>query len=168
MSSTKISSNFESFWQSLEPKAKGTGMSDGDLAHARSSVKNVLVAAGWSDSSGRIEFLSSADQAACENAALAEVQRIAPSLVQSRKLVFTDGFHPTRHSLSAQTQPQAALAEMTPVVSSNFHPTLAKVGDNCPRCSGAMQAVGLVNDRSALYCPKDRVVMPLPSGVSLR
>lgn len=162
----KISSTFESFWQSLEVKAKELGVGDGDLPQLRSGVKNVLVAAGWSNTSGKLEFLSASDQSACEAAAMAEMQRVAPAMAQSRKLTFTSGFNPTKHNLSASTT-TTEMASVSPVTSA-FSPMMAKVGDTCPRCSGSMQAVGLVNERSALYCPKDRVVMPLPSGVTLR
>jgi hypothetical protein len=167
----KITGTFDSFWQSIEADVKDLGISDGDLAHARSSVKSVLVAAGWADPSGSVNFLSESDKASCKAAAEAEVARLAPVMNQSRKLSFSAGFQPTKNSLTASTTTAAgAFTEMANVqtVSSNFSPALAKLGDACPRCSGTMQPVGLVNDRAALYCPKDRVVQPLPLGVSLR
>ena len=161
----KISGTFENFWQDLERKAKDQGVGDGDLSQVRRAVKNVLIAAGWADAAGNVEFLSEADKTACKAAADAEVARVVPAMAQARTLNFTAGFHPTKNALQASTA-----TEMTAVspVSAAFNPVLAKVGDKCPRCEGSMQAVGLVNERAALYCPKDRVVMPLPSGVSLR
>lgn len=168
---SKITGTFDNFWQPIEAKAKALGVSDGDLPHVRSSVKNVLIASGWADPAGAVNFLSDTDKGACLAAAEAEVARLAPAMNQSRKLTFSAGFQPTKHNLSASTTTApGAFTEMANVqtVSSNFSPTMAKVGDACPRCSGAMQPVGLVNDRAALYCPKDRVVQPLPSGVSLR
>lgn len=164
----KITGTFDSFWQSLEGTAKDLGVTDGDLPQLRTSVKSVLVAAGWADPSGKTEFLSASDEKACRAAAETEVSRLAPALAQARQLVFTSGFHPTKNSLSAASAPVVTEMTSAQTVTSSFQPQMAKVGDSCPRCSGPMQAVGLVNDRSALYCPKDRVVEPLPVGVSSR
>jgi hypothetical protein len=165
----KITGTFDNFWSSIEAKARELGAVDGDLPQIRIAVKNVLVTAGWADVSGIVNFLSETDKASALSAATAEVQRLSPALTQARKLTFTAGFQPTKGSLSASASASPVL-EMSNVesVSSSFSPQMAKVGDACPRCSGSMQPVGLVNDRSALYCPKDRVVMPLPTGVSLR
>lgn len=164
---TKITGTFDNFWTSIEAKAKELGVVDGDLPQVRTAVKNVLVTAGWADISGAVNFLSDKDKAAAVSAATAEVQRLSPTIAQSRKLTFNSGFQPTKNSLSANTTTSLEMSNVQSV-SSNFAPQMAKVGDACPRCSGSMQPVGLVNERSALYCPKDRVVMPLPAGVSLR
>lgn len=163
----KITGTFDNFWSSIEAKAKELGVVDGDLPQVRTAVKNVLVTAGWADVSGIVNFLSDNDKAAALSAATAEVQRLSPAISQSRKLTLTAGFQPTKNSLSANTTTTLEMSNVESV-SSSFTPQMAKVGDACPRCSGSMQPVGLVNDRSALYCPKDRVVMPLPTGVSLR
>jgi len=163
----KITGTFDNFWSSIEAKAKELGVVDGDLPQVRTAVKNVLVTAGWADVSGIVNFLSDNDKAAALSAATAEVQRLSPAISQSRKLTLTAGFQPTKNSLSANTTTTLEMSNVESV-SSSFAPQMAKVGDACPRCSGSMQPVGLVNDRSALYCPKDRVVMPLPTGVSLR
>lgn len=167
----KIVGTFENFWLPLEAKAKAVGVKDGDLTAVRASVKNLLVTAGWSDSAGNTSFLSASDQASCLAAAEAEVSRVAPTVAASRKLVVSSGFHPTKASVSAGISPPMTLTEMSsvPTVSaSNFRPEMGKAGDRCPRCSATMEPVGLVNDRAALYCAKDRVVTPLPSGTSLR
>jgi hypothetical protein len=163
----KITGTFDNFWSSIEAKAKELGVVDGDLPQVRTAVKNVLVTAGWADVTGIVNFLSDNDKAAALSAATAEVQRLSPAISQSRKLTLTAGFQPTKNSLSANTTTTLEMSNVESV-SSSFTPQMAKVGDACPRCSGSMQPVGLVNDRSALYCPKDRVVMPLPTGVSLR
>jgi hypothetical protein len=162
-----ITGTFDNFWSSIEAKAKELGVVDGDLPQVRTAVKNVLVTAGWADVSGGVNFLSDNDKAAALSAATTEIQRLSPTISQSRKLTFTAGFQPTKNRLSANTTTTLEMSNVESV-SSSFTPHMAKVGDACPRCSGSMQPVGLVNDRSALYCPKDRVVMPLPTGVSLR
>jgi hypothetical protein len=163
----KITGTFDNFWSSIEAKARELGAVDGDLPQIRSAVKNVMVTAGWADVSGSVNFLSKSDKASALSAATAEVQRLSPAITHARKLTFTAGFQPTKGSLSASASPVLEMSNVESV-SSSFSPQMAKVGDACPRCSGSMQPVGLVNDRSALYCPKDRVVMPLPTGVSLR
>lgn len=162
---TKISGTFEQLWQDLEVSAKTAGIIDGDLDIVRSSVKNLLVTAGWADPSGVVSFVSTSDQATCVEAAKTELARLAPTLSTQRKLVTAEL---SSHQNKMQVLSAGAATDFTGTGVSASAPTMAKAGDRCPRCSGAMEPVGLVNDRAALYCDKDRVVLPLPFGTSLR
>lgn len=162
----KISSSYEDFWQVLEAKAKELGLTDGDLPHVFTAVKNVVVSAGWADQTGAMSFLSESDKEACVQASFAEIERIAPKLEHERKLTFKSGFSPTKSNLKPGTT--TAQISSTGTLSSSSLVAMGKPGDRCPRCSGSMQPVGLVNDKAALYCPKDRVVLPLAGDASIR
>lgn len=149
---------FENLWTNiLSAKAASAGVSDGDLDEVRSSVKSALVSAGWVESSGACSFLSNTDKGNCLTAAAEQIQRVAPNLVNNRKV--------TR----MQVMSASATTDFAPnnAVSASL-PGMAKVGDRCSKCSGTMDVVGLVNDRAGLYCSRDRVVLPLPSGTSLK
>lgn len=174
--------SFESLWsRHLEPKAKAHGVRDGDVSKVRTAVKNLLVTAGWADQNGATSFGSIKDFNACLSAATQTIDRVAPPLAAERKLTTVRaGFTPTKSQMlagSAVALP-AATGEWTPVTLESvpevqvaavtFSPLLAKLGDKCPRCSGSMQPVALVNDRAALYCNRDRVVLPLPPEQTMR
>ena len=156
-----ISGSFDDLWNSgLVDIAKKVGLSGSDIASIRSAVKNRFVSAGWADTNGNLDFVSDADAAF----ALGEAKKIVDS--RSRKVHASrtlNAHHnpsnsPTRTSLSASSN--VGLMDHPSVSVGSFSPKLASPGDPCPRCNSTMEAVLLANNKSALYCTKDRVVVP--------
>lgn len=153
--------DFESVWKNvLVPKASALGAVDGDLDKLRSKVKNYLASAGWVLPSGEMSFVSKTDKASCLSAAADQIARVVPTLVESRRV--------TRMQVTAATVSANFVSDPAAHVSASALPGMASMGDRCPRCSGSMEPVGLVNDRVGLYCTRDRVVLPLPEGTQLR
>lgn len=169
----KISGTFDQLWTSdMESKAKALGVIDGDLHRVRASVKNLLVTAGWAANDGSLSFTSETDRSNAITASMQVLTSTAQRTAAERRVtVAPRGSTPTKASIlqaSAAAPPQSAsFSSASPVRVASF-PALAKVGDRCPRCNGNMDPVGLVNDRGALYCPRDRVVLPLSPDVSVR
>ncbi len=163
-----IKTTFETIWEkSLETVARQNGAVDGDLHRVRTAAKNLLVAAGWAQPSGDCSFVSDADLQACVSAAVPAVTRAAKQAESERRLAPpTPGLSPTKRQIMAGAETvELTSAQLT---ASAFSPQMAQVGDRCPRCSGSMEPVGLVNERAGLYCVRDRVVLPLASEQAVR
>lgn len=171
---------FAALWDKLEPKAKAAGVLDGDLGEVRSSVKNVLISGGWTDAHGVVTFLSDRDQVTALTAAVETIKNVAPVLADQRQAVRASvGFTPTKAQVLSGSATSPVTAAPTPVALSSiqnpaaaptsaFAPVMAKIGDKCPRCSGAMEPVALANDRAGIICMRDRVVLPLPPDFSVQ
>ncbi len=174
--SNPLAFQFNHLWQTiLEPKAKDMGLIDGDMPKVRSAVKNMMVSAGWSDVEGKVDFISAEDLNAGMEASLDIIKVIGPTLVASRRVTHRHGFTPTKTQIVDTTVSPVVQASVEPVeltstqsVTAAFHPEMGKVGDRCPKCSGSMEPVALVNERGAIMCQRDRVVTPLPIGYSVR
>ena len=169
----KISGSFDNLWTSeLEAKAKAFGVIDGDLSRIRATVKNALISADWALNDGSLLFSSENDKANAVKAAVEVLSAASQRQVAERRVTVrpTVGSSPTKAQvLQASTGVDSmSFSSVSTVKSGSFSPDMAKAGDKCPRCSGAMDPVGLVNDRAALYCPRDRVVLPLPPASSVR
>jgi hypothetical protein len=169
----KITGNFDNLWTSdLEAKAKGLGVIDGDLPRVRAAVKNALVSADWAANDGSLTFLSENDRNNAVKAALDVLTTVSQRASADRRVtVKPTGSSPTKSQVllaSTAGAPTTAFASVTPVRNGAFTPDVAKAGDKCPRCSGSMEPVGLVNDRAGLYCSRDRVVLPLSAASSVR
>lgn len=176
----KITGTFNKLWkQGMEDDARRLGVIDGDLAAVRAKVKNTLVSGGWANAEGNVEFVTEQDAANALQAAQKTLIAASERLAKERKVVRTSsGVTPTKASvLSASTvhvDPSEkrvvnlTSAGNTHVDASAFSPKMGEVGDRCPRCRGSMDPVGLVNDRAGLYCTRDRVVVPLPTGTQVR
>jgi hypothetical protein len=175
-----IKTSFEQLWAGeLEAKARAAGAIDGDIPRIRSAAKNLLISAGWAETTGECHFLSDGDKGACLTAAAETIERTTGQLVSERNLVRATtqpGFSPTKTQVlagSAQAAVSAGVETMVlesvqQVSAGSFTPACAKLGDRCPRCSGSMETVGLVNDKASIYCTRDRVVLPLSSDYSMR
>ena len=173
----KLNASFESVWStSLEPKARALGAIDGDLDRVRAAAKSLMITAGWTNNTGDCSFVNEGDLSNCLSATVQLVENTTKSVVAQRRVVTAKaGFGPTKAqvvagSARALVSASAPTVELTStqVAASNFAPAMARVGDRCPRCSGSMEPVGLVNERAGLYCPRDRVVLPLPADQSVR
>jgi len=167
MTPTKFS--FDPYWnERLVPTAMKLGAIDGDLPRIRTAVKNTLITSGWANVHEMVEVTSLNDYNACLKAALDTVARVTPNLVASRTVVKkTAGMAPTKAALSASAQPQSVVLQSTQHIAASF-PTTAHAGQTCPRCNSIMSAVTLANDQGAVYCRRDRVVLPLPSDHAVR
>ena len=172
---SKISGTFEELWQSgMEANAKDLGVLDGDLATVRSKVKNLLIRAGWAQSDGSVGFVSDLDHANALQACRKELNAAADKLVSERKVVRASavpGSTPTKEqvlSASSNVPQEATLYPSAIVDASSALPKIGHIGDRCPRCSASMQPVGLANNKAALYCTQDRVVVPLASDITVR
>jgi hypothetical protein len=175
----KITGTFDKLWnQGMADDARRLGVVDGDLSRVRSKVKNLLIDAGWAKADGAVEFVTEQDAANALQAAHKVLTSAAASFSAQRKVVKASvGHSPTRAQvLSGSTISSAVsndpvtvnLTSANTVDAGSFNPEMGKVGDRCPRCHGSMEPVGLVNDRAGLYCPRDRVVSPLPAGTQVR
>lgn len=174
----KLSASFESVWkENLEPKARALGAHDADLDRARTAAKNMMIAAGWATVDGKCEFISENDLKNCLETTTPVVEKATQTAMADRRVVTAQtGFVPTKAQVVAGAAKALVSAGAEPVeltsaqvtTASNSLAGLAAVGDRCPRCSGSMDPVGLVNDRAGLYCPRDRVVLPLPANQTVR
>jgi len=159
-----IKLSFSDLWAThLEAKALAAGAVDGDFQSIRVAARNVLVSAGWDDGQGALNFVSNTDLASCIKAAVEAVETSAHLASHHRLAARAQpvvGASATKAQvLSAYSMAEFTSAQKAPVAS--FSPLMAKPGDRCPRCSGSMEPVILVNDKPAVYCTKDRVVLPL-------
>ncbi len=168
--SLKKTSTFESFWaQNLEPKAKAHGVVDGDLSRIRGAVKNLLISAGWATVEGAMTLSSDKDAANCLTAAAASVDATAPFVAAERKVVrVSAGSTPTKGMLRASADGDSVVDFASQTTVNPEFPVLASVGDACPRCKGSMEPVALANNKAAVYCNRDRVVLPLPANLEVR
>ncbi len=153
-----MNNTFSNLWDDgLADAARAAGVRDGDLNKIRAKVKATLVSATWADNEGKLCFANDADMAACLQTARAVVDSESPKYAHSHLKASLQGQHPNKTSLSAFLNP------VTPdtMISAGFSPVMAKPGDRCPNCSGNMLAVELVNQKPGLFCPADRVCLPL-------
>jgi len=174
----KITGTFDKLWnRGMADDARRLGVVDGDLASIRSKVKNRLIDAGWAKADGTVEFVTEQDAANALKAAQDTLVAAASKVTTERKVVRASvGTSPTRSQvLSGSARPIGSQPNVATLMSANttvdagsFNPEMGKVGDRCPRCHGSMAPVGLVNDSAGLYCPRDRVVQPLPAGTQVR
>jgi len=170
----KITGSFDNLWTSeLEAKAKSLGVIDGDLSHIRASVKNALISADWVEKDGTLSFSSENDRTNALKAAVDVLTVNSQRAAAERKVVVrpTAGTSPTKSQVllaSATSASPTAFSSVSPVRTGAFAPEMAKPGDKCPRCNSTMEPVGLVNERAALYCSRDRVVEPLSAASSVR
>lgn len=174
---SKLNATFESVWKELEPKARALGAIDGDIDRVAIAARNLMITAGWASRDGTCDFVSDTDRATCLKATSEVVENTTKLVVAQRRVVHArPGFGVTkaqvlaggaRATISAQVASTVELTS-TQIAANAFAPGFAKVGDRCPRCSGSMEPVGLVNERAGLYCPRDRVVLPLSADQSVR
>lgn len=180
----KITGTFDKLWnQGMADDARKLGVIDGDLLTVRSRVKALFVSAGWAQPDGTVEFVTEQDAANALQAAREVVEKTSTRLAAERKVVrahpVSAGTTPTKMQvLSGNARPidhineagssSAVLHSTGAVATASFNPKMGQVGDRCPRCHGSMEPVGLVNERGALYCSRDRVVQPLPDGTQVR
>ena len=70
--------------------------------------------------------------------------------------------HYAKSLLSAGTKEEEVLALIKPYMGShNLQQQQLQASSTCPACKSIMRQVTLANDRPALYCPKDRVTLPV-------
>lgn len=153
-----MKNTFSDLWNNgLADVAREEGVRDGDLPKVRASVKAALIRATWCARDGSLEFANDKDQANCLRHARKVVEKEAPKYAHSHLAASMVGQSPTRRSLSAFLNP------VTPdtMLSAGFSPRMAEVGDSCPNCGGQMRAVELANSKPGLFCPHDRVCLPL-------
>jgi hypothetical protein len=153
-----LKSSVEKVYQTIETEAKGNGVRDGDMDAVYRVVKATLVDAGWATSGGEVSFVSAEDAQNAMGAVRDAVLTLSKGLA-NRKVVLQPGSQPTKNHVSSASA--VSFQSVPQAVAGGFHATMAKVGDTCPKCNGSMQQVLLVNERSGLYCSKDRVVLPL-------
>lgn len=170
----KITGSFDNLWTSeLEAKAKGLGVIDGDLPRIRASVKNALISADWVTNDGTVTFSSENDKSNALKAAVEVLTISSQRTTAERRVVVRPqaGMSPTKSQVLLASSASAAptgFSSVSPVRNGAFSPEMAKAGDKCPRCNSTMEPVGLVNERAALYCSRDRVVEPLSADSSVR
>ncbi len=168
----KIIGSFDQLWTSdLEAKAKALGALDGDLPRVRATVKNALISADWASNDGSLRFSSDNDQNNALKAAVEAMTSASQRAAAERKVTVKHaGVAPTRSQvlLASASAPPTTFSSVSPVRTGAFSPESAKAGDKCPRCNSMMEPVGLVNERAALYCSRDRVVLPLSAESSVR
>ena len=157
-----IKSNMETFWAKVEPRARELGAQDSDVAVIRQKVKNLLISAEWCTSNGDVSFLSKGDEANAISAATTLVDDEAVHVVAKRHRGNRElriGCTPTANGvatlMSASTFSPVGQAPVAPL------PERVTLDTRCPRCSSAMGTIGLANDGAAIYCSKDRIVLPL-------
>ena len=155
-------SNMETFWAKVEPRARELGAQDSDNTILRSKVKNLLISASWGSPSGELSFLSDSDEANAISAAMDLVDEEAVKVVAVRHRANREirvGCTPTAtgvsQAVSASTFSPVGQAPVAPL------PPPVTLDTRCPRCSSPMNTVGLANDGAAIYCSKDRIVLPL-------
>jgi hypothetical protein len=170
---SRIKSSFSQVWSKhLEAKAREAGAIDGDIPRLQNSAKNLMVSAGWTSPDGQCDFVSPQDLSACVQAAAEEIASTAQKLAGERRLRrLPVGSTTTKSQVTSGSAHQiGAAAELSSAqtTSSSAMPIMAKPGDRCPRCSGSMRSLGLVNDRAGLYCQRDRVVLPLSADFQMR
>jgi len=175
--SGKITGTFDEIWnQGMEANAKALGVRDGDLPKVRAKVKNLFISAGWASPEGDVEFVSQLDAANALQAARKELSRVAERVAHEGKVVrATAGTTPTKSQVlsasagSDPTGPTTATIHTSHTIEAGaFAPKMGKVGDRCPRCMGSMEPVGLANGKGAIYCTRDRVVVPLSQDTQVR
>jgi hypothetical protein len=170
----KTTSSFDHLWTSeLEAKAKSLGVIDGDLPRIRATVKNTLISADWAANDGTVTFSSEEDRNNAIKAAVDVLTIASQRTAAERRVVVkpTVGSAPTKSQVllaSAGGDALTAFSSVSTVRTGAFAPEMAKAGDKCPRCNSSMEPIGLVNDRAALYCSRDRVVLPLSASSSVR
>lgn len=160
---------FDAIWQQMEPNARELGIRDGDLPRIRSKVKSLFISAGWANKEGVVEFMNDLDAATALQAARKELERTARLVASEEaasKLVARAGSTPTKAQVLSASS--SVSLHSTGVSSGSFSPRMGSVGDRCPRCHGSMEPVGLANGKTAIYCTKDRVVLPLSPEDSAR
>ena len=154
--------SMEDFWSAnFEGRAREHRLTQPQTASLRAAVKGTLIDAGWAQPDGTLTFSSKADAAAAYKASIRRFQPLAERLAREARVQV--GSTPTRASVSASASAPANVP-LTSLNGSSFHPGVPGLHDNCPRCSSPMQPVRLVNERVAIFCSKDRVVLPLPVG----
>lgn len=158
----------EEFWTGVEGRARALGAQDSDVAQLRSKTKNLLVSAEWSDTSGNISFSSDNDEKNAISAAVALIEDETGALIAKRQRsnrVIRAGYAPTSSAITAGVSQTELTASTFRPAAETAHmaelPGPVTMDSRCPRCNSAMQATGLVNNGTALYCSKDRIVLPL-------
>ena len=152
-------------FHTLSGKAQELGANDGDLPEVARKVRSLLISSGWGNRDGSLNFLSEADKANAVRAATEVVMTVVPRVVQTRALRAQRakvGSDPTRLSASSVG---VSLSANTHFVSADksipgLHGHVTP-GTPCTKCNSPMLVVQLVNDKQALYCKNDRVVLPL-------
>lgn len=161
----KQKTTWSAFWGSIEDTARKSGAVDVDLVALANSTRNLLISAGWCGVDNTVVFSSENDRANAVAAATDHVKDQTPIVVGGRirqNRVIRAGYElsPSQAkdhaTLSASNfMPVENTAAVSPL------PGLADTGSKCPRCEGSMVVVGLVNDKAAVYCLKDRIALPL-------
>jgi hypothetical protein len=152
-----INSSLEDFWAAnFDGRAREHRLTRPQTDALRAAVKGTLIDAGWAKPDGTLAFSSKADANTAYKAAMRRFQPLAERLAREARVRSP---LPVSASVSAP-----ANVPITSVNGSTFRPGVPGVHDKCPRCSSQMEPVRLVNDRVAIFCSKDRVVLPLPAG----
>jgi hypothetical protein len=171
----KITGTFEGIWKDgLEGDAQKAGVRDGDLHRVRARLKALFIRAGWATPEGNVDFVSEEDAANALIAARRELDTVASKVAHEGRVTRSvAGSSPTKSqvlSAAMRSEQQMATLHSSPQneVSGSFAPRMGQTGDHCPRCSSAMEPVRLANQRAALYCTRDRVVIPMSPDTQIR
>jgi hypothetical protein len=166
-----MTNTLDAFWADVcQPMLAQQGGNDGDVQAARNKVKAMLVSAGWCGADGVLSFVSPQDRRTAERQALvAVVSSVARSVAVRAQAAATQqpGMVPTVASVAMQAIETRQVVEMHTLSAATENPlafAMAKVGDPCPKCQAPMTTISLANSRPALFCNKDKVVVPLPTA----
>lgn len=153
---TSLKQPFNDMWEKVRKHSGiSAGTSDSDLVRERAAVKALVVDAGWSDDKGAsVSFTSSDDYRSAIKASVTEFKRVYEISGQHTMLV---AGHASGSALKASVG-------FDSVAKASFNPVMASLNDKCPRCNSSMEPVGLANSKSAVYCRKDRIAIPLDKG----
>lgn len=160
----QIRVSFDDFWKKISEKSSLRG--DSELTNiARANTLSELSQLGWvregvveASADGLSKALAAGVR--CVERAIArhsreEETRKASASARAKLLSAFTKPEPVKNTLSARSQ----FAHTGP--KEMFNPVMAKFDEKCPRCGSAMQAVSLVNAKMAVFCTRDRVVLPV-------